>query len=190
MISKKNIILTCMTVIGAALLVLTQTAGSNQNQQSNKLEGAWICKVPGTPMRWTLVMSPDPSGRRATINGSIQVHVPFDLMYPGVVPGGIYPSDYVGEAVMTGPYTAKVTCVGYAMKNVLPSAAYPFYEQVAWMYVVSGELKFTAPGKFQIQSPFALYLPSADADGDGLPDAGQTPIVSMPAGFVGTRVGF
>ena len=50
--NKKNLVLTTLTMMGAALLVFT-TARSRGNQQGNKIEGSWGSKVPGSPMQWT-----------------------------------------------------------------------------------------------------------------------------------------
>ena len=188
MLSKKNIVLTFVTAFGAALLVLTQTAGSKH--AASKLEGAWICKVPGTPMQWTVVYAPDPSGHRASMTGMIQVRIPADLWFPDLPPGvdgGAY--GFVGEAVMTGPDTANTTMVGYAIKKVTPSTAYPFGEQVLWIWLASGENKFSALGKAEFTGTMGIYLPEADADGDGLPDPGQKPLVCFPATCQAVRLG-
>ncbi len=189
MLSKKNIVLTSVTALGAALLVLTQTAGSNNKHAANKLEGTWITKVPGSPMVWTVVYAPtDPSGRRAAVKGSLQVRIPADVLFPGLPSAEDGSYDFVGEAVMTGPDTSKGTIVGYAIKKVTPSADYPFREQVQWIWVASGEAKFTGPGKTESTGTMAIYLPEADADGDGLPDPGQKPILSFPSAYPSVRV--
>ena len=182
-------VLMSVTVLGAALLVLTQTAGSKNNQQANKLEGAWVSKVPGTAMQWTTVYTPDASGRRATITGALQVRIPFEVMFPTLPPPVDGSYDFVGEAVMTGPDTAKATMVGYAVKKVTPSAQYPFGEQVLWTWVGSGDIKFTASGKTESTGTMGIYLPEADADGDGLPDPGQNPIICFPVAYPSVRLG-
>ncbi len=189
MFSKKNLVLTSVTALGAALLVLTQTASSNSTQIANKLEGAWISKVPGTAVQFTTVFTPDASGARASIIGALQVRIPVDLMFPGLPPAVDGSYDFVGEVVMTGPDTANATLLGYAFKKVAPSAEYPFGEQVLWIWVGSGEIKFAASGRTETTGSMAIYLPEADANGDGLPDPGQTPLICFPISYPSVRPG-
>ena len=183
MITRKNIIIGALTAAAAALLVVTQTAGSNQNKIANKLEGAWIANVVGMPLQWTYALSPDPSGRRATISGSIQVHIPPAIVKPGLFADLEYNSPIVGETVMTGPDTAEFTAVWYGMKKGFP------FNQIVCIGVNSGVLTFTGPGKSEGTHHLAFYYPSADGDGDGLPDPGAVPALCLPAtGTIDTRV--
>lgn len=180
MLNKKNLLLVTLAAAAATALVLTQTAATGPNQ-ATKLEGAWIAKVPGTPLQWSYVMSPsDPSGKRAALSGSLQVRIPVDVLFPGLIPQLDYSSDTTGEIVMTGSDTADFTSVGYGMKKIAPTMEYPFTEQVVLIWVTSGQVKFTGPGKAEVAHHLAYYLPAADADGDGLPDPGQSPILCMP----------
>jgi hypothetical protein len=191
MVSKKNLVLVSIATASAALLIFTQVAQSGPNAQANKLEGAWIAKVPGTPLQWGYLISPaDPSGRRAAISTTLHVRIPGDVWFPGLVPPVDYFTPFVGEVVMTGPDTATFSAVGYGIKNVSPSESYPFWEQVAFICVSSGEITFTGPGKAESTHHIADYWPATDADGDGLPDPGQTPFLCLPATTtLDTRVG-
>lgn len=188
MLNKKNILLVTFAAAAATALVLTQTAASGPNQ-ATKLEGAWIAKVPGTPLQWSYVMSPsDPSGKRAAISGSLQVRIPVDVLFHGLIPQLDYNSDMTGEIVMTGSDTADFTVVGYGMRKIVPTPESPFTEQVVLIWVTSGQVKFTSPGKAEVAHHLAYYLPAADADGDGLPDAGQVPLLCLPATSLDTRM--
>ena len=190
MFIKPKIVVAALATMATTLLVLTQTAATPPGPASYKLEGAWIAKVPTTPLQWSYVFSPsDPSGRRATLSGSLQVSIPAALIVPGF-PEFDYSSPSVGEAVMTGPDTAKFTAVGYSIKKVAPSPEYPFLEQVTVIWVTSGEVKFTAPGKTETTHHVAYYLPAADGNGDGLPDEGSTPFACLPpTTSIDTQVG-
>ena len=186
MLSKKNIVLTSLVALGAALLVLTQTAGSNPGPQSNKLAGAFLLSAPPTPLLFNGVFAPsDPSGRSAAIYGSILVRIPAELWDPDLAPvdhGG----DYVGEAVMTGPDRAKFTAVGHGIQKVTPSLEYPFFEKVAWVWVITGEFKFNAAGTIDCTFTLTVY-PQGE---NGLPDTSKPALFSMQGAGEITRVGF
>jgi hypothetical protein len=180
-----------LVAVAALSLALTQNAGSQVAQQANKLEGSWIAKVPGTAIQWNYTMAPlDPSGHRAALTSTLHVRIPGEVFYPGVIPPVDYFTPFVGEVVMTGPNTAKYKAVGYGMKKVVPSESYPFFEQVAYICAATGDVKFTGPGKIEIIHQITNYLPSADLDGDGLPDPGQAPLIALPpTPTIDTRVG-
>lgn len=82
-------------------------------------------------------------------------------------------SDMTGEGAMTGPDTAKWTLVGYGLAAGNP----PVIRQI---WVAAGTLKFTGPDTFNNSYTLTVYPAEADADGDGFPDPGATPLVSIP----------
>ena len=177
---KRNIALAAFGAALGAAVILTQTGWTEVG--SNKLEGAWIAKVPGMPLQWTYTLVPDPSGRRAAMYGSIQVHIPPVIVSPNPFPDMEYNSDMVGQLVMTGPNTAEFTSVWYGMKKGFP------FNKVVYIGVNSGQVTFTGPGKAEVTHALAFYAPSTDADGDGLPDPGQAPALCLPSLSRDTRV--
>jgi hypothetical protein len=188
MLSKKKLIAVTFATAATALLVITQAAWTGPNSEANKLEGAWIAKAVTGPVQASYVITPsDPSGQRATLSGLIQVRIPIEVLLPGVFGESEISGDFVGEAVMTGPSTASYTVVGYGRKRLNPPT--PFKEKVVLIWVDSGQIQFTESGKLQVTHCVAYYHPNADADGDGLPDPGQTPVVCLPATTLDTRVG-
>jgi len=183
MIKRRNLLIGTLTTLGAATLVLTQTAGTQRHQQSFKLEGAWIAKVPGTPLQWTYVLTPDSSGRRASLFGTLEIGVDVQGAVPGLLPDNDSNTSFAGEVVMTGPDTAVFTAVAHSL-NSIPS------KHVVFSWVTSGEMRFVAPGKVESTHHISYYLPEADADGDGIPDEGVTPLLCLPpTTSLDTRVG-
>ena len=54
--------------------------------------------------------------------------------------------------------------------------------------VSHGTWKFTSDNTAVLNYTLDVYPPSADADGDGFPDAGATPVLSIPTVDNGKRV--
>ncbi|MBI2924637.1 MAG: hypothetical protein HYY24_02910 [Verrucomicrobia bacterium] len=164
----------CAAAAGAFLLFNPPAQSEAGHRHANKLEGAWIAKapVPGMPvqLQWTYTLSPDPSGRRAALSGSIQVHIPPAIVPPvGRFADLEYNSPFVGELVMTGHDTADFTAVWYGMKKAFP------FNQIVYIGVNSGQVTFTGPGQSEVTHALAFYAPSTDGDNDGLPDPGEGP---------------
>lgn len=169
-----------LTLVAAAALTIAGTANA---PQVSKLEGAWIAKVPGMPLQWSYTLAPDPSGRTAAMYGSIQVHIPPAIAPPDYPFADMeYNSDMVGQLVMTGPNEGKFTAVWYGMKKGFP------FNEIVYIGVNSGHVKFAGPGKSEVTHALAFYAPGTDADGDGLPDPGQAPALCLPSLSHDTRV--
>lgn len=184
MLSKKTVIPAVVGCLGAALLVITQTAGTVVTpQQSCKLQGAWIQTSPGIPLLATMVFSPDPSGLRASISGNLSVRITVAQAFPDMESSG----EFVGEAIMTGPDTARTTIIGYGTKRAVPTAASPFDDQLVLIWTSTSEGKFTAPGKFEGINHLAYYRPDADTNSDGIPEG--APLYTIDGPTVCTRVG-
>jgi hypothetical protein len=94
-------------------------------------------------------------------------------------------SPLIGEAVITGPDTGKFYSVWYGLKRT-PGA--PFTDQVVFIGVSSGEFTNVGAGRAVVENTLAIYAPSADADGDGFPDLGATPLLVLPVTTIDTRL--
>ena len=169
MISKKNIILTSFVALGTALLVLTQTAGSNRQYQ---LGGAWIGSDAQGDI-WSAMQTPiDPDGRTAA--GRVQFaayNAGVAAMLSSLGADGL--SDFTGPAAMISRDTAKWRTVGYALKQGNPPV-------IQGILVSQGTMKHTSPDSAVLNYTYYVYLPTADANGDGLPDVGSNPLMTLP----------
>ncbi len=178
---RRNIALAAFGVVLGTVVILTQAGWSES--KSYKLEGAWIGKVPGYPIMWSYAVSPDPSGRTASMSGSVQVPLQPSLLKPGVFPDLEYISPMVGSVRMTGPNTFEATAVWYGMKKGFP------FNQVVFIGLNNAQAVFLDSGQMIMTNNLAFYDPTADADGDGLPDPGATPALALPpATTVETRL--
>ncbi len=178
---RRNIAVAGFGVALGTVVILTQAGWSEP--KCYKLEGAWIGKVPGYPIMWSYAVSPDPSGRTASMSGSVQVPLQPSLLKPGVFPDLEYMSPMVGHVRMTGRNTFEATAVWYGMKKGFP------FNQVVFIGLNNVQAMFVDSGQMIMTNHLAFYDPASDADGDGLPDPGVAPIVySAPTVSLETRV--
>lgn len=169
-ISRKKVIGAAMVALMSGAFAVMPAGAGGEGLGGFKLEGAWIAKGVGVPLQWTYVLSPDASGRRAAVHGSIDVGVG-----GGASLGAEYASPLIGQLVMIGPRTAKFTTVWYGMRK-LPAGS-PITAEIVYIGVNKGEAAFTGQGEVVSTHHIAHYLPTSDADGDGLPDDGTSPVV-------------
>ena len=110
--NRRWIIVAALASLFAALLLVPRFVESGQTG-AVKLEGAWIAKVtamdgvpPSTPLpfQWSYVLAPSPSGRSASIHGSV------DVAFPESIASDSH-SPIIGEMVQTGPNTVVYTSI-------------------------------------------------------------------------------
>jgi hypothetical protein len=145
------------------LLVAAGTTVAWMNQRHYQLGGGFITSD-GAGTLWSSMSMPlDPDGRTAvlrinTLAGS--------LVDPNA-------TEFTGEQKMISRDTSKWTTVGYVKAQDNP-------QQITQIWVISGTSKFTGPDSFTFNYTVNVYLPDADADLDGFPDPGTTPVASFP----------
>jgi hypothetical protein len=161
--SRPRVVGPLLAAAAAVLFAAATAVAANDGSGAFKLEGAWIAKVQGAPFQWSYVLSPDASGRRASLHGSV------DIAFAGPIPAD-RGTPLIGESVMTGRDTGKFNSMWYGISN----SSTP---QIAYIGVSSGEIMFVDQGKMVVTHHFYFYLPSADADGDGIPDPGAVPVI-------------
>jgi hypothetical protein len=184
--SRRKVIAASILAAAVAFSLVAQVGASDPGQGAPKLEGAWIARVTslrGQPFtdvsQWTYVLSPDASGRNASIHGTIDI--PFGPSQPMNV---AYNTTFLDEVVQTGPDTASFNAYWYNVKQGGAGAL----NQILSIGRIWGEVMFVAPGKSEVTDHFEIYLPSADADGDGIPDEGSSPIASFLVTTQDTRI--
>jgi len=163
--AKRKFTLAVLVASAVVWLPAAQVVAADVKMGANKLEGAWVSKVQEVPLQWSFVLVPDASGRRASLHGSIDV---------GLASFGptVTTTPLLGELVMTGPASAKFTSVWYGRTTTTG----PLSATIVYIGMNQGKIELTGPGKSVSTHHIAYYAPSSDADGDGYPDAGATPI--------------
>ena len=168
--------------LSVSLAVIALLAGTLSvtgfGQRYYRLGGAWVGGHPG--FTWSALQAPlDPLGQTCAARPILKY---FDAQFAGLLAffGADNLSDALGEARMINPDTAKWTLLAYAQAT--PQQPGDLLQNKA-IVLYSGTWKFTSQNTAVLNYSVNVYLPSADADGDGLPDANAEPAMSIP-GFV------
>ena len=148
-----------------------------------RLGGGW---VGGNPTyTWSVLFAPsDPSGQTAAARPILRY---FGPEFAGLLAsfGADNLSDATGEIKMVSPDTGRWTLISYM--QVTPKQPGDTLQNKG-IIVSHGTWKFTSDNTAVLNYTLDVYLPSADADGDGFPDAGTTPVLSIPTVDNGKRV--
>jgi hypothetical protein len=176
---QKSTVLLFVFIVVLSVLVL-QIGLSAPAQGAFKLEGAWVAKVTSFdgvpdeyPFQWSYILAPNASGKSAAIHASIDIGFPNSLL----------PSDFsspiIGEMVQTGPNTASFNSYWYSIKDG------PI-RQIVSIGRSYGTATFLEQGVVEGEHNFQIFLPSADADGDGFPEG--MPIKEFTVTTLDTRI--
>lgn len=163
-----------LVLIGLALVSGTVfVTGFGQNNY--RLGGAF---VGGNPTyTWSVLFAPsDTAGQTATARTILRY---FNNQFAGLLAsfGADSLSDATGEAKMVSQDIASWTLI--SNMQVTPKQAGEALQNKA-IIVSHGTWKFTREDTAVLDYVLDIYLPSADADGDGYPDAGVQPVLSIP----------
>jgi hypothetical protein len=144
-----------------------------------RLGGGWIGGHPG--FVWNLQQIPlDPLGQTEAFRViALQWGTDFAGLLTGF--GADSVTDCVGEGRMISHDTAKWQCVGYAQVAGNPPTT-------TAILVYAGTFKFTARDRAAVVYALNVFPAGADADGDGYPDAGAQPAVTIPVTDTAKRV--
>jgi hypothetical protein len=182
---------TCIThllVIVALTFGLSMPAMADPGNNAVKLEGAWVAKVDGLPGQWSYVLSSDPSGKRASGHGSVDIG--FNANGVCIGQAEFEQSDTASpiliNIVMTGPNTGTYYAIWYGLQDLGPLSLPT--NKIVLIGVVKGQLQFVAPGKVLGTHNFELYQPTADTDNDGFPDEGAVAACVFPMSTTDTRL--
>jgi hypothetical protein len=161
--------LACVALLAGALCV------TGFGQKTYRLGGAW---VGGNPTyTWSCLFAPsDPLGQTAAARPILKY---FNKDFAGLLAsfGAETISDATGEIRMVSPDTARWTLIGYMQA---PPHQPGELLQNKGILVSHGTWKFTSDNTAVLNYTLDVYPASADADGDGFPDAGIQPVLSIP----------
>jgi len=168
-LKKFGIGLAGMALVAGALCV------TGFGQKNYRLGGAW---VGGNPTyTWSVLFAPsDPLGQTAAARPILKY---FNAQFAGLLAsfGADSLSDATGEIKMVSLDTGRWTLISYM--QVSPKQPGDLLQNKA-IIVSHGTWKFTSQDTAVLNYTLDIYLPSADADGDGFPDAGAQPALTVP----------
>ena len=151
------------------------------------IAGAWINIIPIPDLgvivsEWTV--SPQDLGG-TNFTSVVRVAKPEPTVF-GSFPDADHQSDHIGQTVKTGLNTYESTFVGYGTKKAELPGMLP---EIVYISVLYGKARLIDENTMEGEGTHGFFLPSADADGDGLPDEGQKPIACFPYTITSKRVG-
>jgi hypothetical protein len=192
--NKRNITLLAIIMLTALLLtaslsVITESSWAQDSEEpweGFQWGGAWVLILPvpdlgDVVLHWTAVPQGPGRDNFTCVLGVVWPNPTFF----GTFPDADHVSDAIGQAVRIGLNTYEKTLVAYGTKKAEPPGVLP---EIVYIQVVYGKGVLTGPNTLEGQGTIAFFDPSADADGDGLPDEGAEPIVCIPYALTGKRV--
>lgn len=179
-------------VILALTFGVSEPAAADGADRAFKLEGAWVARVvPPFLGQWSYVVSSDPSGKRASGHGSVDVGFSANFVcglngFATEFETSDSESPILVSMVMTGPDTVSYNSIWYGLKDLGPMS--PISNAITLIGTVTGDLDVVAPGIMHGTHNFAIYYPTADINGDGFPDEGETPACVFQLSTVDMRL--
>ena len=157
-------------VPAAALLVLAGVTAGWSTQRQYKLGGSWIGGDASGPA-WSALQIPlDSANRTFAVRVATLVRDPGSAALLAAL-GADTLTDAVGQGRMISRDTAAWSFLAHAQTSSL---------QLKGFFRYSGEWTYTSEDTAQLTYTFEVFSLAADANLDGLPDPGATPIFSLP----------
>jgi hypothetical protein len=172
---RKIVVAAALGIVALAVAGWSMLAGAAwppEPYQEFSPAGAWSYQD-GSGAVVILTLSPvDP----ATGTGcGTTTPVTMDPTLGGAIPQATSLSHGFGTIVKIGPNTYRTRGINYVLKDGKPKPT------ILGMMVWEGTATLTAPDTVDISwDKYLIYSAAADKDGDGLPDADETPLVSLP----------
>jgi hypothetical protein len=160
-------------LLAVIAIIAATSAWSGQNERRVKLEGAWVAQV-DNGLRGLVTYAPsDPSGQSAVIRAQ--------MIWPPALLGmmGIDAvTDEIAEEVVTGNKTSQYTGIWYGLAG----------GTIALICLDNTTCTFVSPTERINVHVGSVYLPAADANNDGYPDPGTSPMMTFTNTSIGRRV--
>jgi hypothetical protein len=178
-----KVLATSFAVVAAACVLAAPASAGDKGLGASKIEpGVWIARVVEAPAQWSYVVTSDPSGRRGAAYGTVDV----GLYTAGLDEMTDRSSPLLIDLVITRPGVVQFNSVWYGLKETSDGVT---NSQIMYIGMNHGEITYVGPDKAEGVHNIEYYLPTQDADHDGLPDPGQQPIGGATVHTKETRLG-
>jgi hypothetical protein len=158
----------------AVIAVLSASIGSSSAPEARiQLGGAWIAQLDNGARGLVTYGATDPSGQRTVFRA--QVVWPPEML-AGMRLDAV--TDEIAEEVVTGKDTSAYTGICYGLAG----------GRIVLIFVDNTTSRYVSPTQRINEHTLAIYLASADADNDGYPDPGTSPIMTSTSKSIGKRV--
>jgi hypothetical protein len=192
--NKRNIALLAIIMLTALLLtaslsVITESSWAQDSEEpweGFQWAGTWVLVLPvpdigDVVLNWTAVPE-GPGGDKFTC--ALRCVRPNPTFF-GTFPDADHMTAALGQAVRIGLNTYEKTLIAYGTKKAELPGVLP---EIVYIEVIYGKGLLTGQNTLEGEGTIAFFHPSADADGDGLPDEGAEPMACIPYTLTGKRV--
>jgi hypothetical protein len=156
----------------------TRPEADHADRTDYRLEGTFILEGAGGIHVLDLAIPLDSANERMALSHDL---ADYDVTLGGLLPTATRYTTAHGEAVRAGPRSFDYTLHSWGLDESNRRVS---------LLVSSGTKVFRDgdPDTYDTVCTLAVYLVDQDADGDGLPDAGEIPIVCVPVELTGRRM--
>jgi hypothetical protein len=178
-----KILATSFAVVAAACMLTAPATAGDVVTGAGKIEpGVWIARVVEAPGQWSYVVTSDPSGRRGAAYGTVDV----GLYTAGLDDLTDRTSPLLIDLVVSKRGVVQFNSVWYGLKKVSNGVT---TAEIIYIGMNHGTITYVGPNKATGVHNIEYYLPTQDANHDGLPDPGQQPIGGATVHTTETRLG-
>jgi len=175
---KRNIEFVSAICIVALMLtagwgVLSANAWPPEPMPVYSLAGTWLQTVDTDPLSAIDIVTISPEDPRSGKGFWVATDINPDFTANGLWPEAESWTPWYGTYVRTGPDTWQGKCVSYVRKDTKPKPT------VLHILILEGTWTMTAPDFVEMVATLSFYSINQDIDGDGLPDEGQQPNMSI-----------
>lgn len=120
------------------------------------------------------IVTISPEDPRSGTGFVVATEINEDPTFGGTFPDATSQSPWIGTYVRTGPNSVQYKGVCYVRKDEKPKS------MILAICVLEHTNTQTSPDTVEAVGTVSFYSPDSDKDGDGLPDAGEQPLMSVP----------
>jgi hypothetical protein len=120
------------------------------------------------------IVTISPEDPRTGTGFIVATNINIDPTLGGTIPDATSWTSAFGTYVYTGPNTDRCKAVCYVTKDEKPKPV------ILAIGVLENASTQTSPDTIESVGTLSLYSPASDKDADGLPDAGEQPLMALP----------